>query len=161
MTYLIGEYECKIDPKGRVMIPVGLKKQLPSDEQGRFILNRGFEQCLALYPYKVWLQIAERVKGLNMYVKENREFARYFLRGATEIQLDSSGRMLISKSLLEYAKIDSELVITGLMDHMEIWSPANYNLSIDSTNEPADFAALAEKVMGGINSGGGEFNGIS
>lgn len=150
MLQLLGEFECKVDSKGRLMLPAGLKKQLPPEAMGRFVVNRGFEKCLVLYPFTEWQKISSEVNKLNLYNKRNRDFARYFFRGATELTLDGNGRVLLPKQLLGYAGVDSELVLFAYSNKIEIWNRATYdNLLVE--DEPEDFSALAEDVMGGIN----------
>lgn len=148
MTHFLGEYECKIDSKGRIMLPVGLRKQVSPEAQERFVVNRGFEKCLALYPFDEWQRISAEVNKLNLYNKKNRDFARYFFRGATELALDGSGRILMPKTLLEYAEIKSELVLFAYSNRIEVWDKGSYDNLL--TDEPEDFSALAEEVMGGV-----------
>jgi len=146
MTNLIGEYECRIDAKGRFMLPAGLKKQLPPEVQDRFVINRGFEKCLVLYPRNVWKVISDEVNQLNLYNKKNRDFVRYFYRGATELILDSASRLLLPKQLSAYAGIEKELVLSAFSNRIEIWAKGVYQNLL--TNEPEDFSSLAEEVMG-------------
>jgi len=146
MTNLIGEFECKIDIKGRFMLPVGLKKQLPPEVNDRFVINRGFEKCLTLYPQNVWKKISDEVNQLNLYNKKNRDFVRYFYRGASEMLMDSASRMLLPKQLMEYADIKKDLVLFAYSDRIEIWAKESYSSLI--TDEPENFSALAEEVMG-------------
>jgi MraZ protein len=145
MTNLIGEFECRIDVKGRFMLPAGLKKQLPPEEQERFVINRGFEKCLVLYPRNVWKVISDEVNQLNLYSKKNRDFVRYFYRGATEMVLDSANRLLLPKQLSIYAGIEKEVVLSAFSNRVEIWSKGVYDNLL--TNEPEDFSKLAEEVM--------------
>jgi len=146
MTNLIGEFECKIDAKGRFMLPAGLKKQLPPEVQDRFVINRGFEKCLVLYPQNVWKTISDEINQLNLYNKKNRDFLRYFYRGATDMMLDSANRLLLPKQLIEYAGIDKEVVLFAFSSRIEIWAKETYKNLL--TNEPEDFSTLAEEVMG-------------
>ncbi len=146
MNRFIGEFECKMDPKGRIMIPAGLKKQLPAEAQDRFVINRGFEKCLVLYPLNEWNQISDEVNKLNLYNKKNRDFARYFFRGATELALDGTNRILLPKQLLEYAAIEKELILFAYSNRVEVWSKPNYDNLL--SDEPEDFSSLAEEVMG-------------
>ncbi len=154
MSQFLGEFECKLDPKGRVMIPAGLKKQLSPDAKDRFVINRGFENCLVLYPFNEWEIISADVNKLNLYTKKNRDFARYFFRGATELNLDATNRLLLPKPLLEYAKIDKDLILFAYSNRIEVWSKANYDSLL--TDEPVDFASLAEEVMGKPKESGNE-----
>lgn len=149
MTQFIGEYECKVDPKGRVMVPAGLKKQLSPEAQDKFVINRGFEKCLVLYPLNEWQKISAEVNKLNLYNKKNRDFARYFFRGASELPLDNTNRILLPKSLMEYAGIGNELVLFAYSNRIEVWAKDAYDSLLN--DEPEDFASLAEEVMGKPN----------
>jgi len=146
MASLIGEYECKVDDKNRIILPSALKKKISPEASDAFMINRGFRNYLALYPMDKWNVMNDRIRKLNLFVEKNRIFVRYFFRGATELTLDRSNRLLLPKSLTEHAKIDKEVVLLGMMDHIEIWSKEAYTDFIN--NEPDDFAKLAEEVMG-------------
>ncbi|MFN3529258.1 MAG: division/cell wall cluster transcriptional repressor MraZ [Bacteroidia bacterium] len=148
MTQFLGEFEVKLDAKARLVMPAGLLRQLPAEAGGRLVLNRGFEKNLVLYPANEWQVIVEGLNKLNPYVKENREFVRYFLRGATPIELDSANRILLPKPLQEYAEIEKDLVLSGNLNNIEIWSKQLHAAVMDK--EPVDFSDLAEKVMGGL-----------
>ncbi|AMP96995.1 MULTISPECIES: division/cell wall cluster transcriptional repressor MraZ [Pedobacter] len=151
MVQLLGEFDCKLDTKGRMMVPSNLKKQLPNVEQEGLVINRGFEKHLVIYPKKVWEGIVEELSKLNQYEKKTREFIRFFTRGATELTLDASGRVNLPKSLLEFAGIDGEVILSCQFDKIELWSKTAYDNLLDS--EPEDFANLAEEVMGNKNRG--------
>tara|TARA_B100001109_G_scaffold255753_1_gene260556 strand:+ start:4415 stop:4888 length:474 start_codon:yes stop_codon:yes gene_type:complete len=155
MTNFIGEFDCKLDAKGRLMVPSGLRKQLDPAANESFVINRGFEKCLVLYPKNDWERISSEVNQLNQYVKKNREFIRYFYRGATELSLDGNGRILLPKRLQEYGGVGKEVVLFAYSDRIEIWDKDTYENLL--TDEPDDFANLAEEVMGGMNADkGGE-----
>lgn len=146
MLNLIGEYECKLDGKSRMLFPSGLKKQIPAIAgEFRFVLNRGFEQCLVLHTHEEWKIRIEEINQLNDYVKKNRDFIRYFYRGATELVLDRANRLLLPKSLLEYAAIEKDIVLFAFSKRIEIWDNKKYKSLL--TDEPEDFAKLAEDVM--------------
>jgi len=151
MVQLLGEFDCKLDAKGRLMVPSSLKKQLPNVEAEGLVINRGFEKHLVIYPKKVWEGIVEELSKLNQYEKKTREFIRFFTRGATELTLDASGRVNLPKSLLEFAGINGEVVLACQFDKIELWSKEAYDNLLDS--EPEDFANLAEEVMGNKNRG--------
>jgi MraZ protein len=143
----LGEYECRLDTKSRILIPSGLQRQLPLEAGGRFVINRGFEKCLNIFPWTEWEKIAAEVNALNPYVKENREFIRYFFRGATELQLDTANRLLLPKRLLDYLEADKDLILFAHGNRIEVWPQEKYDNMMD--DEPADFSLLAERVMGG------------
>ncbi len=154
MTNFIGEFECKLDAKGRLMLPSSLRKQLDPAAQESFVMNRGFEKCLVLYPKNDWKYISEEVNKLNQYVKKNREFTRYFYRGATELGLDGTGRLLFPKRLLEYAGVEKEVVLFAHGNKIEIWDKKAYDNLL--TDEPDEFANLAEEVMGNADNQEGD-----
>jgi MraZ protein len=148
MSHFLGEFECKLDAKGRMMIPTGLKRQLPEAEAEGLVINRGFEKHLVIYTRKEWNLIIEDLAKLNQYEKRTREFIRYFTRGATELSLDASGRILLPKTLLEYAGIGNDVVLACQLNKIEVWDQKAYDAQMDS--EPENFANLAEEVMGGL-----------
>jgi MraZ protein len=151
MANLIGEYDCKLDAKGRIMMPAALKKQIAPEANNSFVINRGFERCLVLYPQDVWKVITEEINALNLYNKKNRDFTRYFYRGATELQPDNNNRLLLPKPLLSYADINKDVVLFAYSNRIEVWSKEIYDGLM--TSEPEDFALLAEEVMGRKSSG--------
>jgi MraZ protein len=148
MSQLIGEFDCKLDAKGRLMVPSGLKKQLPAVDAEGLIIHRGFEKHLTIYAKAEWDKITAELAQLNQYEKKTREFIRYFTRGATELNLDSSGRVLLPKALLEYAGIKNEVVLSCQFSKIEVWDKNTYDTQLD--NEPDNFANLAEEVMGSL-----------
>ncbi|NCD71388.1 division/cell wall cluster transcriptional repressor MraZ [Mucilaginibacter agri] len=148
MSHFLGEFECKLDAKGRMMIPTGLKRQLPEAEAEGLVINRGFEKHLVIYTRKEWNLIIDDLAKLNQYEKRTREFIRYFTRGATELSLDASGRILLPKALLEYAGIGNDVVLACQLNKIEVWDQKAYDEQMDS--EPENFANLAEEVMGGL-----------
>ena len=147
MINLIGAYECKADSKGRLMLPVGIKKQLTPILKDGFILKRSiFRPCLELYPMSEWNLLVQDVNKLNRFVKENLDFIRMFTTGLKPIDLDATGRILIPKDLIEFSGISKNIVVTSVINMLEIWDKDQYEKVI---NDPAvDFATLAEKVMG-------------
>ncbi|MFO1371680.1 MAG: division/cell wall cluster transcriptional repressor MraZ [Candidatus Competibacteraceae bacterium] len=148
MTSFLGEFECKLDSKARIALPAALRKQLPPEAQQRFVVNRGFEKHLVLYPTTEWQRITAEINRLNLFVKKNRDFVRYFYRGATELDVDNSGRLLLPRRLLSYAGIQSDAILLAYANRIECWDMELYeNLLSD---EPADFARLAEEIMGGV-----------
>ena len=154
MPHFLGEFDCKLDAKGRLMLPVGLRKQLPEVEREGLVINRGFEKHLVIYTRKEWDSIIVDLSKLNGYEKKTREFIRYFTRGATELIPDASGRILLPRPLLEYAAISADVVLSCQLNKIEVWSKEAYDIQLD--NEPESFASLAEEVMGNLGRRGGE-----
>jgi MraZ protein len=142
---LVGEFGSTLDSKGRFLFPAGLRRQLAAGEDVRFVINRGFEQCLVLYTAQEWKQISDELNQLNLFIKKNREFVRYFYRGATELLMDGSGRLLIPKDLQQYASLSKDITLFAFSNRIEIWDSGRYgNLLAD---EPEEFSTLAEEVM--------------
>ena len=153
MAAFFGEFEAKLDNKGRLRLPSRLTAQLnPSEgvavgsESAPLILNRGFEKCLILYPQPEWQAMMARLESLNQFVQKNRDFVRYFLRGATEITLDTADRLLLPRTLQEYAAIDTDVVLLAYFDKIEIWAKNEYDRFM--SQEPANFGELAEEILG-------------
>ncbi len=157
MDAIIGTYECKVDAKGRVMLPSPLKKQLAASLQDGFVLKRSvFQPCLELYPMAEWNVMMQKVNGLNRFVKKNNDFIRRFTAGVKVVEIDALGRMLIPKDLVGFASIAKDVVFSSAVTIVEIWDKDLYEKSI--SGEDLDFADLAEEVMGNINNND---NGIS
>ena len=147
MINIIGTYECKVDAKGRLMLPVAFKKQLASVVEKGFVLKRAvFQPCLELYPMQEWESMMQSVNRLNRFKKKNNDFIRRFTAGVKSLDLDVSGRLLIPKDLVGFAGITKEIVVTSAVNIIEIWDKDKYEKAIDDAAN--DFAGLAEDVMG-------------
>ncbi len=142
----LGEFEATLDAKGRFLLPVGFKKQLPEQEELRFVINRGFEECLSLYPVKNWEPLFARIKALNDFEPETRAFRRQFLNGATYVEPDSAGRLLIPPNLKDHASLQKDIVLVAVGEKLEIWDSNKYKQLFDSFS-PEAFSALANSVM--------------
>jgi MraZ protein len=148
MTGFHGEYQSTIDAKGRFHLPGSLKKQLVEGEN-RFIVSRGFEKCLTLYPLKSWQKILDRISQLNDFDPKVRQFRRQFLGGATEVELDAAGRILLPPTLREFALPGKEIVLAAALDRFEIWDASKYKQLFEDFSADA-FSNLAQEVMAGI-----------
>jgi transcriptional regulator MraZ len=148
MIGFLGEYEATLDPKGRFLLPAGFKKQLPGEGGNQFVINRGFEKCLSLYPMISWEPIYEKISKLNDFDHKVREFRRYFLNGATQLELDSAGRLLVPANLKEHAGLEKDIVLVAAVNKIEIWDKSKYQQFFESFS-PDTFSTLAEQVMGG------------
>ncbi len=146
MIGFLGEYEATLDAKSRFLLPVGFKKQLPEEENTQFVICRGFEKCLSLYPKKSWDPIFTRISQLDDFDPEVRQFRRYFLNGATPVELDSAGRLLIPQPLKEYAGLEKDIVLAPGVDKIEIWDQTKYRQFFE-TFSPESFSSLAKQVM--------------
>lgn len=151
MKNFIGTYECKIDDKGRVKVPSSLAKQMEDFGGATFVIKRSvFQNCLEVYPMQHWDSVMEKINKLNRFVKKNADFIRMFTAGVKTVELDSAGRLQISKDLTLFAGLKKEMVITSAGELFEIWDKDAYEQVI-LTNE-ADFSNLAEEVMGSTGS---------
>ena len=150
MQHFIGSYECKADAKGRIMLPAALKKQLSNHLNKSFVVKRAvFNSCLELYPLDQWESLMEKVNKLNRFNKKNNDFIRRFTAGVKLLEIDATGRLLIPKDLTNHAKISKEVVVSSVVNILEIWDKDLYEKAIDEAT--TDFAALAEEVMGDQN----------
>ena len=147
MQHIIGTYECKSDAKGRIMMPVAIKKQLSNVITNGFVLKRAvFNNCLELYPMQEWTLLMEKINSLNRFNKKNNDFIRRFTAGVKTVEIDISGRLLIPKNLIKHAQIGKEIVVSSAINIIEIWDKSLYEKAIDEAT--LDFGVLAEEVMG-------------
>lgn len=143
--HIVGTYECKLDPKGRVKLPVALKKQLQG--VGVFVVKRSvFQPCLEVYTKDEWSLLMQKVNKLNRFKKKNNDFIRRFTAGVKVVEIDATDRMLIPKDLLGIASLDKDVVLSSAINLIEIWDKSLYEQAIDDA--AVDFAELAEEVMG-------------
>ena len=157
MDTIVGTYECKVDAKGRLLMPAPLKKQLATSLQNGFVLKRSvFQPCLELYPMQEWDLMMQKINKLNRFVKKNNDFIRRFTAGVKVVEIDALGRLLVPKDLVAFASIAKEVVFSSAVNIVEIWDKDLYEKSIGG--EDVDFADLAEEVMGNLND---DDNGIS
>ena len=148
MHIFIGDYNCKVDAKGRILFPAAFKKQMSSSTNVKFVVKSDlFEKCLVLYTIEEWEKQNKIIrKKINPYNKEHNRFLRGFYRGTAEIILDNNNRMLIPKRLLNDASIGKEVVLSGQDGKIEIWAKELYENIMEHDE---DFAQLAEKIMDG------------
>jgi MraZ protein len=150
MISFIGDYNCKVDAKGRVTLPSAFKRQAGEGVQEGFVLKSDvFENCLILYPMKEWERQNQVIRSkTNPFNKEHAKFLRMFFSGTAEVILDASGRVLIPKRLLDYAGIDGEAVMAGQYGKIEIWAAGRYEQVSRADDE---FTSMAERILGGSN----------
>jgi MraZ protein len=148
LNSLIGTYECKVDAKGRLMLPAALKKQLSPVLENGFVIKRAvFQSCLELYSMQEWEKLMQNVnKQLNPFKKKHNDFIRRFTAGVKMVEVDANGRLLIPKDLANFAGISKEIVLSSALNIVEIWDKTKYEAAIDEAT--MDFADLAEEVMG-------------
>ncbi|MBI2258881.1 MAG: division/cell wall cluster transcriptional repressor MraZ [Flavobacteriia bacterium] len=146
MASLVGEYEVKLDEKGRFLFPSSLRKQLSPDAQEQFMLNKGFEECLTLYPQNEWDKLSKKLSKMNLFKPKNRMFYRLFHQGAKNVSLDNAGRILIPTGHMDRVGLKKEAMLIAYNDRIEVWDKNKYFNLIESNM--TNFADLAEEVMG-------------
>ena len=146
MISFLGEYEATLDSKGRFLLPAGLKRQIPDGESTRFVINRGCEKCLTLYPMQSWQPLYDQISTLNDFDPKVREFRRYFLNGAIMVEPDAASRLLIPQNLKDYAGLGKDIVLAAAVNKIEIWDKEGYQKFFESYS-PDDFSSLAQTVM--------------
>ena len=145
MGFFTSEYECKLDAKGRMVLPAKIKSNLPESSGSELVLRRGFEPCLVLYPMVEYKKIYSRIAGLNEFNEEFRRLQRNFFRGNTEVELDNNGRFLIPKPMMRYATLEREAIVVGMGNRIEIWNPDSYEEFL--IKDPGEFSELAQKYL--------------
>jgi MraZ protein len=148
MAGLVGEYEVKLDAKGRFMFPSHLRRQLSPAAQERFMLNKGFEDCLTLYPMNEWEKLSKKLSKINLFKPKNRMFYRLFHQGAKDLALDGAGRILIPSAHMSRVGLEKEVMLIAYNDRIEIWDKSKYFEMIEGSM--TDFADLADEVMGDL-----------
>ena len=148
MATFIGEFMCKVDVKGRIILPMAFKKQMPADAQDHFVVRKDiFENCLVLYSIEDWKTQLEKIrKKINPYKREHNTFMRNFFQGTAELSLDNNNRLLIPKRLMDFIGPGRDVVLAGQDGRIEIWAAPVYE-KMDMA--AGDFADLAEKLMAG------------
>lgn len=148
MTTFIGDYSCKVDPKGRIMLPQAFKKNMPEVARDRFVIKKDiYEKCLVLYPMDEWQRRIQTIlDNTNQFNREHRMLIREFSKDTAEVELDASNRILIPSRLLKMAEIDKDVVLAGQLGQIEIWSKELYEQTGINSE---DFGELASKILGG------------
>lgn len=142
----IGNFTYSIDAKGRVSIPAKLRKYVKPDANDSFVITRGTVQCIDVYPLDIWREyVAAKVSKLNPFDPQESIFIRMFLQEASEDKLDVQSRLIIPKSLIEYAGIEKEVFILGAMQKIELWNPNIYQEYIKKSDK--SYEEIAKEVM--------------
>ena len=145
----IGEYSYSLDTKGRVNIPAKFRQSLSEDNENTFVITRGIDSCIWIYPLTQWKMIENNLRNLSSLSKIHRTFVRNTARYASPSTYDKQGRIILTPSLIEYAELDKELLIIGMVNKMEIWNPDRLK-EVDLENikiDPAAYDDLADKII--------------
>ncbi len=148
MITFIGDFQCKVDEKGRIVLSAALKKAMA--DETRFVVRKDlFEECLVLYPYSYWEEeLLKLRKKLNPYNREHKSFLRDFFKSTVEVSLDANGRFLIPKRLAEKVKVNREVILIGVDRYIELWSKELY----DQMDEDGDtLANQAQMFLGHLD----------
>ena len=145
MTLFTGEYECKLDAKGRLVLPSKIKARLPESAGNQVVVMQGMEPCLVIYSTLEYKKIYSRIASLNEFNPEFRQLQRNFFRRVAEIELDSAGRLLLPKSMIKYAGLEKEMILVGMGNRVEIWNTSQYEKYLIEDNNK--FSELAQKHL--------------
>ncbi len=144
--FFFGTFNCKADAKGRIMLPIALRKQMESVlKEGFYVKKSYYKECLELYPAQEWIKINDELDEKSRYDEEVDDFIRMFTTGLRQVDLDNTGRLLIPKDVMAMANIKKEVKISPIRKHLEIWDIETYNQAIAATKERKK--ELANKVM--------------
>jgi MraZ protein len=144
MAFFTSEYECKLDAKGRLVLPAKIKANLPEVSTNELVLRKGFEENLILYPMLEYKKIHHKISALSEFNPEQRKLKRIFFRSIAQVELDSAGRILIPKTMLAHSKIDKDAILIGMGNYIEIWNPQVFDAGLSDANE---FSSLAQKYL--------------
>ena len=134
-----GEYQHALDTKNRIIVPAKLREELGN----KFVITKGLDGCLYVYPLAEWKILEEKLKTLPLTNKDARAFVRFFFSGACEIELDKQYRGVIPQNLKEYAGIEKDIVSIGVLTRVEIWGKEKWQ---EYNESDIDFDSIAEKM---------------
>lgn len=137
----MGEYHHTIDEKGRIIIPAKFREMLGE----KFIVTRGIENCLFIYPNDEWQKIVTKLESLPFTKRDARQFVRFFLSGATIAEFDKQGRVNLTTPLIDYAKLNKDCVVIGTGSRLEIWSSEDWNSFFESAKD--NMSDIAENLF--------------
>lgn len=136
----IGEYNHSLDGKGRIIIP----SKFRSDLGTKFIMTKGLDNCLFIYPKEEWQIFEDKLKTLPLTNRDARAFVRFFFAGASECSLDKQGRILIPSNLRKHSELEKDAIIIGVSTRIEIWSQENWDTYTDDDN--LSYESIAENM---------------
>ncbi len=145
----IGEYAYSLDSKGRVNIPAKFRQSLSADSQNTFVITRGLDPCVWVYPLEQWKEIENNLRNLSSVKNIHRTFVRDTARYASPSTYDKQGRITLTPSLTEYAGLEKDVLIIGMINKIEIWNPNTLKM-VDQQNleiEPDAYDDLADKII--------------
>ncbi len=123
----IGKYNYGIESKGRIFVPAKFRKLLTPEDEDTFVITRGFDKSLIVYPKTGWVAFEDKLRQLPYFKHDIRQVVRYFTSNAEESIMDGQGRIKIPSHLLSFAGIEKDAIVIGALDKMEIWDPERFN----------------------------------
>jgi len=145
MAFFTSEHECKLDAKGRLVLPSRLKSVLPEASKKSIIIRKGFEPNLIIYPLHEFQNIYTRINSLNEFSSEQRKLKRNLFSRISQVDLDSNGRFLLPKSMISHTGLEKDVILVGMGNVIELWSPDNYKKYL--INDANEFSKLAQKYL--------------
>ena len=145
MSSFKGSYSYSVDGKGRINIPAKLRKFLSAEANETFVVTRGYERCLFVYPVDEWNKLEQSIRDLSPTNPQHRFFMRTLLEKATESTLDGQSRITVPKELLQFSGIENEVLILGVLERIELWNPTVYEEYRSSQAEP--YEVVAQRVL--------------
>ena len=140
----MGEYNHTIDAKGRLIVPAKFREILGDN----FIVTKGLDGCLFVYPNDEWIRFEEKLKSLPLTNKNARQFTRFFLAGAAACEVDKQGRILLPQALREFASLEKDVVLVGVASRIEIWSRERWDESMNTYDGDMDEVAENMESLG-------------
>ena len=145
MTFFTSEFECKLDAKGRLVLPSKLKSNLPAASIRQIVIRKGFEPNLIIYPLNEYKKLHNKISSLNEFNSEQRKLKRNFFSSIVQVDLDNNGRFLIPKNMLTHATINRQVIICGMGNVIEIWNNKIYKKYL--INDSETYSELAQKYL--------------
>ncbi len=145
MAFFTSEYECKLDAKGRLVLPAKIKVNLPEVSTNELVLQKGFEPNLILYPMVEYKKIHDKISSLSEFNPEQRKLKRNFFRSITQVELDNASRILVPKTMLAHANIEKEAILVGMGNYIEMWNPEVFNDHL--IEDATEYSMLAQKFL--------------
>jgi len=142
MGFFKGQETYSIDSKGRVNVPAKMRRSIAEQANDTFVVTRGNDACIYAYPMDEWKKHEDKFLKLNQYDEKNRYFLRVLLSWSEEVVLDKQSRIMLPKNLTQFAAISTKVIIVGMIDHIEFWSPSKYEEYINSHDETYENVAM-------------------
>ena len=143
--FFIGEYECKLDSKGRLVLPSKVKANLPEVSTNALVIRKGFDPSLILYPMIEYKKIHQKINSLNDFNPQQLKLKRLFFRSVAQVELDNVNRILIPRIMLNHSKIEKRAMIVGMGSYLEIWDPDIHNEHLADNLE--EYSELTQKFL--------------